>query len=52
MDMPRFSVELLVAQRVIGSIHDKREGYLEGFNQRIRMILMATGAAVWPPRER
>ncbi len=29
MEMPRFSVELLVARRVIGDLYEKREGHLE-----------------------
>ena len=43
MEMPRFSVELLVTQGVIGSIHNKREGYFEGFNQRVRIDLDGDG---------
>ena len=43
MEMPRFSVELLVAQRVIGSVNNEREGYLEGFNQRVRIDLDGDG---------
>jgi hypothetical protein len=31
MEMPRFSVELLVARRVIGDLYEKREGHLEDF---------------------
>ena len=33
MEMPRFSVELLVARRVIGGLYKKREGHLEGLVQ-------------------
>ena len=43
MEMPRFSFELLVTQGVIGNIHNKREGYFEGFNQRVRIGLDGDG---------
>ncbi|HEV7911831.1 MAG TPA: hypothetical protein VGP28_12300 [Methylocella sp.] len=43
METPRFSVDLLLARRVLGSIHDKREGYLEGFNHRVGMDLEGDG---------
>ncbi len=29
MEMPQFSVELLVARRVISGLYEKREGHLE-----------------------
>ena len=55
MEMPRFSVELFVAQRVIGGIHEKREGHLQGLNRRVRIDLEGGGggllsrASILPP---
>ncbi len=51
MEMPRFSFELLVAQRVIGGIHEKRERHLEGLNHLVRIDLEGDGCGPGRPGE-